>query len=425
MKESLKKNKDKMNIRYSVKIVLFLILISCKNNGQENPINQKKENETNMKISNTYKLNYTSKEDIFNVQKFLSSKNFKSLDDTLFKNKIIEKFNVNIDTIGSKNSIVYEEATLDPNISTDAILYTTAYRGNKFMVPIIEDLIEPFFSDRTKFEDFPTERKDILYHFNNWVFYDNKASFTYLKTKKPWTFMHLINDYGYVGNDEYTRFILKNIGEGREAQDNINEMVISWAPRKNRFEIRKTVIEKIIEFQPDLVFNIGMIVSDYAVYTIKSKESKNSFLHTYETEEQKLEDFSYLMNVLVDQGMVGILDELYNENPMVLGLLKKNNFYGYEDLKNYSLHAYGQTPYDEENPKPIYEMAVINDPDGYTNVRDSSGEVVFKIKDGEEFMVSKSDKEIIGDFYKDGWWYVRFQGKNGWIHNSRVKIVAE
>ncbi len=408
-------------------IVILLFMFACKSNS-ENDDNSKKtinKEDTEMAISNSYRIRYTSQSDILNAKKFLTRKVYEMPNNKVFRSKIIEKFKIDIDTIDAKikDSIIYEEAILDTQVSIDAIMYPVAYRGNKFLTPLVEDMIEDFFSDRTRFENFPQERKEIFYHFNNWIFNDAKASFAYLKSKKPWTFMYMIHDYAYTDNDEYTNFILKNLGEEREAQEDINEMVMGWVAEEKRYGLRKNVVEKIVELQPDFVFNIGMIVSDFEEYTVKSKEL-NQF-YSYETKEQKLEDFSYLMNALVDQGMVGILDELYNENPMILGLLKKHDFYGHKSLKEYSLKAYGQTPYDEENPKPVYDMAVINDPDGYTNVRDKSGEVIFKITDGEEFMVSKSKKEIIGEFYKEGWWYVSFKGEKGWIHKSRVTIIQE
>ena len=34
-------------------------------------------------------------------------------------------------------------------------------------------------------------------------------------------------------------------------------------------------------------------------------------------------------------------------------------------------------------------MAVINDPDGYTNVRDDDGKVIAKVKKGERFIAAK------------------------------------
>ncbi|WP_148639260.1 hypothetical protein [Aquimarina longa] len=410
--------------------IIGMSLLSCKQNTTNGQNDTDQNNiKQNIMVSQDYPLKYTQKQDVKSILSYLQTKFYKTPSDSIFRNVIAEKFKIDIDTAFYMPSSIsylkekYEEVGLAPflNKSDSPILYARAYRTNKFICPLIEDSIEGFFIDGKSFEDYPRERKEILYHFNNWMFHDNKASFAYLKAKKPYTFMHMIHDYAYTGNDEYTKFILKSIGEGRHAQENVDEMAMGWVAKKKRYGVRKNVVEKIVELQPSLVFNIGMIVSDFEGYTVKSKE-RNQF-YTYETKEQKLEDFSYLMNVLVDQGMVGILDELYNEDPMVLGLLKKHDFYGYKDLKNYSLKRYGQTPYDEEHPKPVYDMAVINDPDGYTNVRDKSGEIIFKIMDGEEFMVSKSDKKIIGEFYKEGWWFVRFKGKEGWIHNSRVKII--
>ena len=60
--------------------------------------------------------------------------------------------------------------------------------------------------------------------------------------------------------------------------------------------------------------------------------------------------------------------------------------------------------------------AVINDPDGYTNVRSGPGiqrKVIGRIVDGEVFYVLSRRGE---------WWQVKTRdGKHGFMHHSRVK----
>lgn len=66
--------------------------------------------------------------------------------------------------------------------------------------------------------------------------------------------------------------------------------------------------------------------------------------------------------------------------------------------------------------------AVINDPDGYTNVRDqqsSNSDIVLRISKDEVFFVQKG---------KGNWWpvYLYKDGsKEGYIHSSRVKIIND
>jgi uncharacterized protein YgiM (DUF1202 family) len=72
----------------------------------------------------------------------------------------------------------------------------------------------------------------------------------------------------------------------------------------------------------------------------------------------------------------------------------------------------------EPAPPPRRELqAVINDPDGYTNVRSGPGtqyEVLSKIVDNETFYVVSQ---------QGSWWQVRTQdGTYGYMHRSRIKM---
>jgi hypothetical protein len=71
-----------------------------------------------------------------------------------------------------------------------------------------------------------------------------------------------------------------------------------------------------------------------------------------------------------------------------------------------------------EIPRQYESQAVINDPDGYTNVRSGPGtryDVVSRVVEGEIFYV----------IYQQGnWWRVRTrEGISGYMHRSRIKIM--
>ena len=63
---------------------------------------------------------------------------------------------------------------------------------------------------------------------------------------------------------------------------------------------------------------------------------------------------------------------------------------------------------------------VINDPDGFTNLRAKPGEnaaVVARVKAGEIFEYDGTQKEA--------WWKVRLaSGKTGWMHSSRIRMFV-
>jgi uncharacterized protein YgiM (DUF1202 family) len=68
---------------------------------------------------------------------------------------------------------------------------------------------------------------------------------------------------------------------------------------------------------------------------------------------------------------------------------------------------------------PLYNLtAVINDPDGFTNVRSmksSTSEIVAIIRENERFYTYKQN---------DNWWQVKTaSGKIGYVHVSRIKLL--
>jgi hypothetical protein len=100
-----------------------------------------------------------------------------------------------------------------------------------------------------------------------------------------------------------------------------------------------------------------------------------------------------------------------------------------EDKMDLSQEPLGDAEY-EENPdipvaaetvvevaEDINYKATINDPDGYTNIREGKGTnypIVDKLYKDEEFTVEKSD---------ENWWYVvKNNGKKGYVHKSRIVI---
>lgn len=69
-------------------------------------------------------------------------------------------------------------------------------------------------------------------------------------------------------------------------------------------------------------------------------------------------------------------------------------------------------------PSLSYKIGVIDDPDGYTNMRAGNGidkEIIEKVNSGEHFLIISSD----GD-----WWKIMTPScKTGYMHNSKIKII--
>jgi uncharacterized delta-60 repeat protein len=70
---------------------------------------------------------------------------------------------------------------------------------------------------------------------------------------------------------------------------------------------------------------------------------------------------------------------------------------------------------------PRVSMAVVNDPDGYTNVRDYDGKVIAKVKNGERFIAAKPWNQT-----DDPKWSVRLKsGIKGFMDRSRIHLLPD
>ena len=72
-----------------------------------------------------------------------------------------------------------------------------------------------------------------------------------------------------------------------------------------------------------------------------------------------------------------------------------------------------------ESNHELIRLAIINDSDGYTNVRsepNSKSDILFKLTDEDEFHVVNPSKE-------NSWWIICFENKYGFMHQSRIEII--
>jgi len=86
------------------------------------------------------------------------------------------------------------------------------------------------------------------------------------------------------------------------------------------------------------------------------------------------------------------------------------------------LTAVGSKPSEaEEDSTPRVSMAVISDPDGYTNVRDYDGKVIAKVKKGERFIAAKPWNQS-----GDSKWSVRLKsGLTGFMDKTRIHLLPD
>jgi uncharacterized delta-60 repeat protein len=85
------------------------------------------------------------------------------------------------------------------------------------------------------------------------------------------------------------------------------------------------------------------------------------------------------------------------------------------------LTAVGSKPPEAEDTTPRVSMAVINDPDGYTNVRDYDGKVIAKVKKGEHFIAAKPWNRP-----DDPKWSVCLKsGITGFMDKTRIHLLPD
>src|SRR6476646_7301327 len=86
------------------------------------------------------------------------------------------------------------------------------------------------------------------------------------------------------------------------------------------------------------------------------------------------------------------------------------------------LTAVGSKPPEaEEDSTPRVSMAVISDPDGYTNVRDYDGKVIAKVKKGERFIAAKPWNQS-GD---SKWSVCLKSGLTGYMDKTRIHLLPD
>ena len=75
--------------------------------------------------------------------------------------------------------------------------------------------------------------------------------------------------------------------------------------------------------------------------------------------------------------------------------------------------------HNQESNHEYFRLAMINDVDGYTNVRsepNSKSTILFKITDEDEFHVINPTKE-------SSWWIVCHNDNYGFMHKSKIDII--
>ena len=143
-------------------------------------------------------------------------------------------------------------------------------------------------------------------------------------------------------------------------------------------------------YTPDDFTTISIDTEGLEGKTIKANYIKRNWLEDYGTGEKSE------CNILVK---VSLVEDVYNEYDKQL-----------LDAKKFHMQ--------EENHE-FFRLAIINDSDGYTNVRDepsSKSKILFEINSDQEFQVINPSKN-------NSWWIICCKGKYGFMQNSKIEII--
>ncbi len=385
-------------------LVIFICLISCNNSKKEKP----------MKSSAIEMDKYT----ILNEK---MGDCFKRPTDEEFRKRIIEIFGVDIIQYNNVTKEISELPEKEVVLSTE--LYPEI--AVKMYNYIISDDLEPMIPSsidlkKMKKEDVKSAYNQVieeLCNYNNMLFYNNIKATNWVK-KNTLSIQHIVKEYGYTKNDDWLKYTFSKMDFSRPEDlkefvfglrcDSVKRTDSGWECY-GQWQLRKDMLDKMIEHRAEL-----SQLSTIANWVYKYPES-------YEGDAKEM--YGYLMAKCYKVGQAGMIEYIYDNDSELKEIFEKHNYYGDKDLKEFTNELYipknkrfGQSSL---GPEMYIAYAVIDDPDGYSNLRadkNSKSKIKKKILKGEKFAIQAQSE--------GKWWTViTEEGTTGHIHSSRVKII--
>ncbi len=335
--------------------------------------------------------------------------------DSLFNERVKEIFKIDI-LSSPKDQIPSGALGMFPE---------TIIKNNKFVIPVD---FEPSIPDNESYKNM--DREDIeqiffdvsteLCEYNNMLFHDDPISTNWIKENYPLALTNLVTDYGYTGNNDWLRFTFYNTDVTQNSDNpQLHNLIFDFKCEKpmgigdcmkGKYSLRQNVIDKMLELS-FMTFQMIDIVHDVK----KSPEN-----YSGDTERLHL----YLLALCYKFTDGSDLMYFFDSNKEYFKKIEAYNYFEIDGLKhfieNFKMPEKQRYGIDSFSPDPYDDYGIINDPDGYTNLRKGRGvnhPVIKKIVEGEKFAIKRKEKE---------WWLVVLaDSTEGWIHKSRVKIIKE
>lgn len=248
---------------------------------------------------------------------------------------------------------------------------------------------------------------DLLYNYNQFIFYNDKAALTWIKAKRPDLLQLLVKSYGFTKDDEILKFVFDKVN----FKNSFDIREIIFGTEDNKLVLREEIVKKIrqIKYKEQTVAGFSETVAgDFYTTIVKNINDIVKNPKNYKDPDRYV---AFLLNELALSGITGDIDSILNNNVAYLKMIKDNKYYNFDELKSYLENNY------DSSSAEISDIYFINDADGYTNLRkekSSTSEVLQKITAGEEVQVL--DKN--GD-----WWQVQTnEGKKGYVFKTKIGV---
>lgn len=386
-----KMDRDLTKLTYSICLILtfFFLTMTVACNGQEQNNYMSKEAPYNLSdegdgTQSSY--DNLNPKIIEKGKKELVSYGYKFPTHHFFRERVYKVFG--IDAFKLKNSIVALRASDFPEI---------VIKKDNYILVQDSDSENDFFIN-----------PQMLFFYNNYIFYNDRNSFNQLKITNPYLLTDLVVQYGYNEDKQLITFVFRNYDFTNAT--NLHELIFNFNPDIKKFEIRRGIMTDIEQFVYGGITEDLSYAKEGDAY-LRMDEIIEKIENNKENYENPDQTIAYLYDKQLQVGITGNLQKKLDVLPQYITFLEGKNFYNFDRLRNYVEVIY-------EPSENIYAnlQSEVYDKDGYTNLRsdkNAQSDILQKIMSGEKIEVLDNS----GD-----WFLVKTKdGKQGYIHKSRIR----
>jgi hypothetical protein len=265
-------------------------------------------------------------------------------------------------------------------------------------------------------------------HYNKYLFNDSQASLTWLLVNEQRFLTRLVKEFGYDKVPRINKMVLDNacnkFQKTQLKETGFLENLFAVKEFNGSFRINEGLLQYVVDNTTvddnrylDLLYNYANILSyNYTGY--------KDYMFDNFTKNEKLKIAAYAGYYIElayrNNGIKGTEQKwkaksfLRNEfagNEDLLPEIEKNNYYGLPDFAGMIDEIMLQISETNTN------TYIIEDPDGYVNVREGKGtsyNITGTIPSGKRVKLLISSKS-------SDWWRVKYQDIVGYVHKSRIK----